>query len=206
MSRRAAERLIESERVRVNGVIGRCAMRCSASDSVTIDDTPLKQERVKLYMLNKPPMYLVTHRKTDEKKTIFDLIDKQLGHLTFCGRLDYLSQGLLLLTNSPDLAHKFTTSDMKRVYKVKVDKIDPSLPFFCKNLILDGVRLKPIEFSNQDNELTLGLFEGKNREIRRIIKAFNMKVFSLKRTSYGPFNCNIPTGKIKEILNWETMV
>lgn len=200
MSRRAAERAIEDGRVKVNGEIARCAMRYNEDDEVMLDNNLVAKQKPRLYMFHKPPMYLVSHKSTDGKKTIFDLLRKHnLGHLTFCGRLDYLSEGLLLLTNDPSFAHQLTTSELKRTYVVQVDRIDPKLAQFCKNPYLDDEKLKPIDFIAKDDHIILGLYEGKNREIRRIMKLFDMKIGYLKRTAYGPFKCDIPMGKIVEI-------
>lgn len=208
MSRRMAERMIEAGRVKMNGSPAKCAMRCKEGDMITIDDKPIQKRQIKLYAFNKPPMYLVSHRSTDHKKTIFDIIDKRLGHLTFCGRLDYLSEGLVLLTNSPALAHRLTSEDMLRVYVVETDSINPKLFSFCKNPCLDGEKLKPIEIikvqKSPNTQITLGLFEGKNREIRRIMKLLKMKIFTLKRIAHGPFICDIPPGSIKEV-DWSIL-
>lgn len=202
MSRRGAEKIIEQGRVKINGLIARCAMRCSKDDLITLDNRSIKHAPTKIYILNKPPMYLVTHESKDDKKTIFDLIGPKFGYLTFCGRLDYLSEGLLVLTNSPEIAHKITTSDMRRVYKVGVNQINQKLYSFCENPSLDGYKLKSIEIiSTTKTEITLGLREGKNREIRRIMQMFNMKISYLRRISYGPFVCDIPIGCIREVPN-----
>ena len=93
---------------------------------------------------------------------------------------------------------------MRRVYSIIVDSFPKALINFLQNPVVDGIALKKIDLISVDEfedvfQLRIGLYEGKNREIRRICSLFGMKIYKLERISYGPYTCNIPLGYFKEI-------
>ncbi|QEK37928.1 rRNA pseudouridine synthase [Candidatus Cytomitobacter indipagum] len=203
-SRREAERLVQYGRVCVNGIrINECAERVSNSDEITVDGRQIKKSS-KVFIFHKPIKYLTTHNPQDGYETIFDIINIR-EHLTFLGRLDYMSEGLVVLTNVPSLVKIFSSSNYKRVYDIYVNHIDRSFASEIRNPCLDGQELMRINMTNQTKlvgcyKIRLELREGKNREIRRICEKCNMTIFKLKKVQHGPFKLgNLSPGEIQEI-------
>lgn len=211
-SRRRAELLIIDKRIKVNGLTEiNCARRITSEDKILLDDQEINYIESRLFMLNKPIKYLVSHVSQDDKKTIFDLIPLKI-HLTYVGRLDYMSEGLLLLTNNPSLANHLTTNSFARRYLVTVNRICNEFQDFLNDPSSFGYNLKPIILNKityiKHNiiELDLILYEGKNREIRKICEMFDIIIYRLERIEYGPFKCDIDIGEFKEIINFDLLL
>ncbi len=209
-SRRKAEQLILNKRVTINGIVeDNLARKINTYDIIRLDGIQLIINKPRLFMLNKPIKYLVSHNPEHNKKTIFDLIRPDI-YLTYVGRLDYMSEGLLLLTNSPKIAHHLTTEEFPRRYLVDVNRIDQNFFQFLQNPHIDSYILKRIIINNTRNkttciELDITLYEGKNREIRKICALFNMTILRLIRIQYGPFKCNIALGECIEIFDFNSI-
>ena len=198
-SRRESEKIILDKRVEVNGrIISSPAFDIKDGDQVKVDGKPIKRsDNLRVWLFNKPQGYLVTTKDPVGRKTIYDLFPKKLKKIITVGRLDFNSEGLLILTNNGDFSRflELPSNQFLRTYKVRVHgNIDKEkLSNLSNGITLKGIKYKSIEASlektNKSNAwLLMKLKEGKNKEIRRICESFDLKVNRLIRISYGPFN------------------
>jgi 23S rRNA pseudouridine2605 synthase len=197
-SRRDAERWILAGRVTVNGeVLQSPARDVGPNDVVIVDGRPLPiAEPVRLWRYYKPKGLVTTHRDPEGRPTVFDHLPKDMPRVISVGRLDFNSEGLLLLTTDGALARhlELPATGWLRRYRVrahgKVTQAD--LDKLKEGIELDGVRYGPIE-ATLDREqgsnvwLTIGLREGKNREVRKVLGSLDLQVSRLIRISFGPF-------------------
>ena len=197
-SRRDAERWIEQGRVSVNGtVLASPALDVSPSDRILVDGNPLPApEPPRLWRYHKPRGLVTTHADPQGRPTVFENLPEGLPRVISVGRLDFNSEGLLLLTNHGALARhmELPATGWLRRYKVRahgrVSQAD--LDKLKDGIEIEGVRYGPIEASVESVQgantwITVGLREGKNREVRRILSHLGVEVNRLIRTSYGPF-------------------
>ena len=210
-SRREAERWIVEGRIKVNNVIlSTPATNVSEKDKILVDNIPLpKPSLTKIWRFHKPKGCLVTENDPKGRKTIFQILPKSLPRVISVGRLDYDSEGLLLLTNDGAISRKLElpSTGWLRKYKVRVHGIvDESALLKIKDGIkLDNFKTGPIEASLEIQKGTnawilIGIREGKNREIRRIMDHLGYPVNRLIRLSYGPFQLgNLKSGEVLEI-------
>ena len=210
-SRREAERWIAEGRIKVNNVIlSTPATNVSEKDKILVDNIPLpKPSLSKIWRFHKPKGCLVTENDPKGRKTIFQILPKSLPRVISVGRLDYDSEGLLLLTNDGAISRKLElpSTGWLRKYKVRVHGIvDKSALLKIKDGIkLDNFKTGPIEASLEIQKGTnawilIGIREGKNREIRRIMDHLGYPVNRLIRLSYGPFQLgNLKSGEVLEI-------
>jgi len=210
-SRREAERWIAEGRIKVNNVIlSTPATNVSEKDKILVDNIPLpKPSLTKIWRFHKPKGCLVTENDPKGRKTIFQILPKSLPRVISVGRLDYDSEGLLLLTNDGAISRKLElpSTGWLRKYKVRVHGIvDKSALLKIKDGIkLDNFKTGPIEASLEIQKGTnawilIGIREGKNREIRRIMDHLGYPVNRLIRLSYGPFQLgNLKSGEVLEI-------
>lgn len=220
ISRRNADEIIKEEKVLINGKkIKNLATTVKEGDEVSIDGKKIKyKEEPKIYiMLNKPQGYITAVKSEEGFKTVMELIKKETlkyKHIFPAGRLDFMSEGLLLLTNDGDFAYKLTHPkfDVVKTYIVEVKgELTPEL----FNRIRKGVSLektgllKPKEvrvISKKPSKfiLSVDLTHGKNREIRRLMEFFNLKILMLKRVRIGGLYIgDLPSGEYR-ILNKKT--
>ena len=200
-SRRDAEKLIADGRVKIdNRIILQPNVNVTSSNNIKLDNKSINfKPELELYKYYKPRGILVTHHDPENRKTIFDDLPKKFEKMISIGRLDYDSEGLLLLTNNGDIKRtmELPSNNWKRTYRVRVHgRVEDDIILkFKKGLKIDRMRYKPI-LANIDNTsnsytwLTMTLTEGKNREIRNIFEAFGMIVTRLIRVSYGPYKLN----------------
>ena len=210
-SRREAERWIADGRIKVNNVIlSTPATNVSEKDKILVDNIPLpKPSLSKIWRFHKPKGCLVTENDPKGRKTIFQILPKSLPRVISVGRLDYDSEGLLLLTNDGAISRKLElpSTGWLRKYKVRVHGIvDKSALLKIKDGIkLDNFKTGPIEASLEIQKGTnawilIGIREGKNREVRRIMDHLGYPVNRLIRLSYGPFQLgNLKSGEVLEI-------
>ena len=210
-SRREAEKLILDGRVTLNGeTIIEPWRNCTKKDVLKLDGIVVSQEvSTALYQLHKPRGYLSTSKDSLGRKTIFDLIDSKLEHLMIIGRLDYNSEGLMILTNNGELKRylELPKNKFERIYLVKIrgHLTSSNLTKIKRGILLEGLNYKPIEArvieSNKSYSwIEMVLTEGKNREIRKIMASFNLTVVRLIRNSFGPFNLDdLKTGESKKL-------
>lgn len=220
-SRREADKLIEDGKISINGkIVTNLATKVDNLDKVNIGKKEIIVEKNKLITVivyNKPKGEIVSKKDPQGRKTIFDSLDKKFKHFMPVGRLDYSSEGLLLLTDSVDVLNSLMHSNLERIYKIKVDgyinkKIENAmqqgieLEDASKGAYKD-TRIKKMNFSsfiayniltNNKNfsKLKVIIDEGKNRELRRFFGFFDLNVLDLKRLEYGGISLNnLPTGK-----------
>ena len=211
-SRREAERLIINGKVKINNkILLECGVNVTSKDHIEINNQPLPTKvATKLWLYNKQRGYLVTNYDIEGRPTIFDQLKEKLDtRFISVGRLDMDSEGLLLLTNDGDLARKLElpSTGWLRKYKVRVHG-------FIDNKKLDklkyGIKLDSFKTGHIDANLeiqkgtnawvSIGLREGKNREVRRIMDYLGYPVNRLIRISYGPFQLgNLQKGETAEI-------
>ena len=200
-SRRDAEKWIEEGRVSVNGqVLLTPAYNATTEDIITVDGKPLiAAEEPRLWRYYKPRGLVVSHRDEKDRDTVFDHLPEDLPRVISIGRLDLDSEGLLLLTNSGDLARFLELPDTgwTRKYRVRVrGRVEAEkLAGLADGITIDGVRYRGIEAhidrqANSNAWLTVVLREGKNREIRRVMEHLGYPVSRLIRVSFGPFKLN----------------
>ena len=210
-SRRDAEKFILDGRVTLNGnTVVEPWRNCSNTDLLKLDGTVVSQSiSTALYQLHKPRGYLSTSRDAMGRKTIFDLVDSKLNHLMIIGRLDYNSEGLIILTNNGDLKRylELPKNRVERVYKVEIrgHLTKSNLSKIKKGLSLEGLNYQPIatrvlESNSSHSWIEMVLTEGKNREIRKILASLNLNVVRLIRKRFGPFKLdNLKIGRSKKL-------
>ena len=195
-SRRDAEKLIFKKKVYVNDNL--CEVpytNVGANDKVTINNQIIRlKNKISLWKLYKPIKTICTNKDPKKRKTIFDIMPKGLPRLISIGRLDYMSEGLILLTNNGDFARKLElpSSNIIRVYRVCVSGIikPEQLKEIKLGLNIEGISYKKIEakvekITKNKTWMKFKLKEGKNREIRNICNYFNWTVNRLTRLQYG---------------------
>jgi 23S rRNA pseudouridine2605 synthase len=210
-SRREAETMIAAGRVSVNGkVLQSPAVNVTDKDVIRVDGELLPQrERTRLFLFHKPAGTITSDRDPEGRRTIFDLLPEGLPRLVTVGRLDYATEGLLLLTNDGGLARvlELPSTGWLRRYRVRVHgQVDPAALEELRNGIsVDGVLYGAIEATLDRKQgsnawLTVALREGKNREVRNVLGALGLQVARLIRISYGPFQlAELPEGQIVEV-------
>ena len=194
-SRRKADELVLSGRVKVNGeVVTMLGFEIRTKDKVTVDNKPIRANNFLYYKFYKPTGCITT--KDDEKgrKTIYDYLPSELQNLKPVGRLDKDSSGLLILTNDGDLIYELTHPSIKvsKVYRVKVDaKIKyEELEILAKGIELEKGKIAycDSEILEQDSNSTLleiTLYQGMNRQIRRMFEYLGHRVINLKRIRHA---------------------
>ncbi|MBQ4400219.1 MAG: rRNA pseudouridine synthase [Alphaproteobacteria bacterium] len=210
-SRREAEEIIKQKRVTVNGeTIESPAFNVNGDEKILLDGEKLPQiEQTRLWLYHKPSGLLTTHKDTADRATVFDNLPPYMPRVISVGRLDLNSEGLLLLTNNGALSRQLELpqNGWKRRYKVRVhgfvDK--KKLTELEKGVTIDGVEYGAvkIEFDGQNSAnawLTITLSEGKNREVRKLMKHIGLEVSRLIRLSYGPFQLgSLKRGEVREV-------
>lgn len=192
-SRRAAEEMIKAGRVKVNGRPAALGQTAEETDYITIDGRPLPQNTDLVYiMLNKPRGYISTMKDDRGRRTVADLVKEAPGRLYPVGRLDYDSEGLLLMTNDGELANKLMHPryGMLKTYLVSVEGEDlvACTEALRQELSIDGVkvRAKHVEiFSREPDRLLITIGEGRNRQVRRMCEQAQLKVKRLIRIAEG---------------------
>jgi 23S rRNA pseudouridine2605 synthase len=214
-SRRKAEELISSGRVQVNGkVVTELGSKADAeTDHIRVNGKLLHGAQRHVYLLlNKPKGYVTTMSDPEKRPTVMDLIHGVKGRVYPVGRLDYASEGLLLLTNDGDLAHRLmkAASHVPKTYVVKVagtpkEDAIAKLRLGVSIATDDGRRVKTgpalvkivKEAANPWYEITL--VEGRNRQIRRMFEAVGHHVEKIKRVRYGPLTLDVPPGEFRSL-------
>jgi len=214
-SRRRAEELISSGRVQVNGtVVTELGTKADPDvDHVRVNGKLLQPEQRHVYLLlNKPKGYVTTVSDPEKRPTVMDLVRGIRGRVYPVGRLDYASEGLLLMTNDGELANRLmkAASHVAKTYLVKVAGTpkEESLAKLRAGVSIatdEGRRVKTSpaavrvvkEAANPWYEITL--IEGRNRQIRRMFEAVGHHVEKIKRVRYGPLTLDVPPGEFRQL-------
>ena len=228
-SRRKAEELILAGRVQVNGkVVTELGTRHDPTrDHIRVDGKLLHgPERHRYFMLNKPRGYVTTLDDPEGRPTVMDLMQKQRGprgeqvRLYPVGRLDYLSEGLLLMTNDGELANALSkaAAGVEKTYLVKVSGVPSAsgLEQIRQGIMIDRGRLNEVRSGRRDRVITaparveqvrggdnpwfeLTLTEGRNRQIRKMFEEIGHHVEKIRRIGYGALRLDVPPGEFREL-------
>ena len=201
-SRRDAERWIADGRVKVNGeTITSPALDVTPKDRVLVDGAPLPDaEATQLWRYAKPRGLVTTHRDPEGRPTVFESLPDDMPRVVSIGRLDVNTEGLLLLTTDGELARylELPATGWLRRYRVRAhvkpghNLTQADLDELKDGVTIEGIHYGPIEATLDSRQgmnvwLTIGLREGKNREVRKILSSLNLDVNRLIRVSFGPF-------------------
>ncbi|MBH66839.1 MAG: pseudouridine synthase [Rhodospirillaceae bacterium] len=210
-SRRKAEKLIVTGKVAIDGItISSPAIKVKQTTNILVDGKSLPiKEPARLWRYHKRKGQITSTEDAEGRATIFDNLPNHLPRVISVGRLDFDSEGLLLLTNDGELARlmELPSTSWVRRYRVRVygrPQIQ-QLEELKTGKVIKGVRYRPIDVQldkqvGSNAWLTVGLSEGKNREIKKLMESIELKVNRLIRTAYGPFQLGkLATGKIEEI-------
>ena len=218
-SRRAAERLIEEGRVSVNGAtVTQLGTKADPdSDDIRVDERRVKRpERHRYFLLNKPRGYVTTRSDPEQRPTVLDLLKGVREYVYPVGRLDFDSEGLLILTNDGDLAATLThpRHEVERVYEAQVLGVpdEHDLDRLRRGLVIDGRRTSPAQIdlvtgrgtvtSRKDDTsiLRVTIHEGRTRQVRKMGDAIGHPVRTLKRVRIGPIaDKNLRLGTYREL-------
>jgi len=210
-SRREAEEWIAAGRVAVNGaIIATPARNVTSGDRVSVDGEPLPQrERTRLFLYHKPRGLVTMHADPQGRPTIFQHLPKYLPRLISVGRLDFNTEGLILLTNDGGLARvlELPATGWLRRYRVRAhgSVTQRKLDALRQGATVDGIHYGPIEamidrVQGSNLWLTLAIREGKNREVRNVLGDLGLTVARLIRVSFGPFQLGeLPEGAVEEV-------
>lgn len=210
-SRRDAEAMVLAGRVSVNGeTLASPARNVTDDDRILVDGAPLPlRERSRLWIFHKPRGVVTTAKDPEGRQTVFDVLPDDLPRVVAVGRLDINTEGLLLLTNDGGLAKVIAHPDTGwlRRYRVRAhgDTDQAQLDKLARGVTIDGMEYGPVEATldrvQGDNVwLTLGLREGKNREVKRILEHLGLSVNRLIRLSFGPFQLgDLEVGLVEEV-------
>ncbi len=192
-SRRASERLIADGRVTVNGaVVHELGTKADATrDEIRVDGRKIRlPEHCRYILLNKPRHCVTTRSDPQGRPTVMDLLEGVRDYVYPVGRLDFDSEGLLLVTNDGKLAAQLThpRHGVERVYEARVrgapDEHD--LRRLAHGMVIDGRRTEPATVSFRDDVLTIAVREGRNRQVRKMCEAIGHPVTGLRRVALGP--------------------
>jgi 23S rRNA pseudouridine2605 synthase len=218
-SRRKAEEIILAGRVAVNGqTVTELGTKADPSaDTIALDGKPLPSTQKLVYLvLNKPKGYVTTVSDPEERPTVMQLLGSQSERLYPVGRLDYASEGLLLMTNDGELAQKLTkaASHVPKTYHVKVSgrPTEQALQRLRSGVTItldDGrrVRTSPAKIRLLDQApnpwFEVILIEGRNRQIRRMFQHVGHHVEKIKRVQLGPIKLDVPPGRFRPLTEQE---
>lgn len=226
-SRREADEIIKNGLVKVNNeIVTNLATQVDESDKIKIKDKPiLKKTKFSMIIYNKKKGEIVSKKDDRGRKTIYDTLPKKFSHYLSVGRLDYASEGLLLLTDAAPIASALMQSDMERMYYLKITGVvsEAMITAMREGLVaadatkgghekskITSMEFSPflaykvMESSGGYTKLKVVINEGKNRELRRFFGYFDSDVVSLKRVSFGRMNLdNLKSGKHRYLTNSE---
>ena len=214
-SRRAIDKYIEEGRIKVNGVIASTGIDVTEEDEIYIDNKKIETNRIEekvYFMLNKPLEVLSASSDDRGRKTVVDLIktDKRIFPI---GRLDYMTSGLILLTNDGELFNRLVhpKSEIYKKYYIKVfgEVKKEEIEELKKGVLLEDGKTLPakvsgIKYDKNKTSMYISIREGRNRQIRRMIEKFGYKVLILRREKIGELSLgDLKEGKYRELTGEE---
>ena len=214
-SRRAIDKYIEEGRIKVNGVIASTGIDVTEEDEIYIDNKKIETNRIEekvYFMLNKPLEVLSASSDDRGRKTVVDLIktDKRIFPI---GRLDYMTSGLILLTNDGELFNRLVhpKSEIYKKYYIKVfgEVKKEEMEELKKGVLLEDGKTLPakvsgIKYDKNKTSMYISIREGRNRQIRRMIEKFGYKVLMLRREKIGELSLgDLKEGKYRELTREE---
>ncbi|MDO5546973.1 MAG: pseudouridine synthase [Eubacteriales bacterium] len=214
-SRRAAERLLEEGRVTVNGRTAQLGEKADPEcDEIIVDGRRIGgHERTMTIMLNKPAGVVTTMHDERGRRSVADLVQQCPVRVLPVGRLDQYSEGLLLLSNDGELIHQLThpRHEITKWYEVTVRGDERGIPRLAQPMVIEGYRIRPAEvktrnrLDNGDWVLSIGIHEGRNRQIRRMCAQCGLRVIRLKRVAEGGLTLDpgLAPGKWRELTGEE---
>ena len=209
-SRRKAEELVAAGRVKVNGVVARTGQAVDPQvDRISVDgqDLPAAPTTYEWIVLNKPPGVVTTKNDPEGRRTVFDLVPATPG-LTYVGRLDYLTEGLLLLTTDGEAAHVLThpSSEIERTYvatvrgDARVAAAQARRGVELEDGVVHPIAVDARPLGNRTSEFEITVGEGRNREVRRLCEALGLEVDRLVRVRFGPISLGtLATGETRAL-------
>lgn len=216
-SRRHADKMIEEGRVKINGTLATLGADVQDGDVVEVDNTVVEtlEKKEEYYIMNKPKGVICTVSDDRGRKTVMDLLPPNIGRVFPVGRLDYETEGLLLLTNDGDLAFRLThpTSEIPKTYMAKIEGTltEKDLNPIRSGVELDGVLTKKckahiVETNKAYTKVHITITEGRNRQVRRMFEAIGKNVEFLKRVSIGQLKlAGLDRGKIRALTENEIL-
>lgn len=214
-SRRAIDKYIEEGRIKVNGIIASTGIDVTEEDEIYIDNKKIETNRIEekvYFMLNKPLEVLSASSDDRGRKTVVDLIktDKRIFPI---GRLDYMTSGLILLTNDGELFNRLVhpKSEIYKKYYIKVfgEVKKEEIEELKKGILLEDGKTLPakvsgIKYDKNKTSMYISIREGRNRQIRRMIEKFGYKVLMLRREKIGELSLgDLKEGKYRELTKEE---
>ena len=214
-SRRAIDKYIEEGRIKVNGVIASTGIDVTEEDEIYIDNKKIETKRIEekvYFILNKPLEVLSASSDDRGRKTVVDLIktDKRIFPI---GRLDYMTSGLILLTNDGELFNRLVhpKSEIYKKYYIKVfgEVKKEEIEELKKGVLLEDGKTLPakvsgIKYDKNKTSMYISIREGRNRQIRRMIEKFGYKVLMLRREKIGELSLgDLKEGKYRELTKEE---
>ena len=214
-SRRHADAMIEAGRVYINGIKAELGASVEDGDEVTVDGQIVEATEVKgeYYLMNKPKGVICTVTDDRGRKTVMDLLPEGIGRVFPVGRLDYDTEGLLILTNDGDLAFRLThpTNEIPKTYMARIEGTltEKDLNPIRSGVELDGVLTKKckahiVETNKAYTKVHVTITEGRNRQVRRMFEAIGKNVMLLKRISIGQLKLTgLDRGQIRPLTERE---
>ena len=193
-SRRECDKLIVEGKVKVNGKIASVGENVNDGDDVTVDGKKVSVKKNEYFILNKPKGYICSVSDDKGRKTVLDLMPQNVGRIYPVGRLDYDSEGLLILTTDGELAQRLThpSNEIPKTYLVKIEGTctEATLNPIRSGIEIDGYVTKKckahiVETNKEYTKIHITITEGKNREIRKMFAAIGREVTLLKRIKIG---------------------
>ena len=209
-SRRKADELINEGVVKINGKIAKLGDNVEGNDSVSVNGRPINVVKsFDYYIMNKPKGYVCTVKDDKDRKTVMNLLPSNVKRVFPVGRLDYDTEGLLILTNDGDLTYKLThpKNEIPKTYLVKTEKpvSNEDLKKLCSGVVIDGVKTKKcnvklIETTKLGSKLHITISEGRNRQIRKMFEAIGNCVDFLKRIKIGDLQLSgLDRGEVRKL-------
>jgi len=199
-SRRKCEELIKKGVVKVNDKLVKLGDTASDKDKITVNGRLIKREKMVYIVLNKPKGFLCSSMDSRGKKTVLSLV-KCKERLYPIGRLDFDSEGLLILTNDGDFANSVIHPryNVNKTYSISLNK-DLEKEDYKKikeGVSIEGRNVNVFDFESDKNEVILSIHEGRKHIIKKLFDALGYKVINLKRVSIGKLKLNIESGESK---------